>query len=100
MEKTWKVRCRSLAAWDLRKGQDWPEVRESIPAQLCPPTRFAPRDRMSCVKPLTAVVASLPISPREAGPPPPPLLAQDFLVFHPDGGNVTLHRLSPRELVA
>ncbi|GAA5981673.1 hypothetical protein JCM10908_004561 [Rhodotorula pacifica] len=33
-EKAWRVRCRSLAGWDLRKGQDWPEVREVISAPV------------------------------------------------------------------
>ena len=44
MEKTWKVRCCSLAAWDLRKGQDWPEVRESIPARTSEPPAIVKRE--------------------------------------------------------
>lgn len=44
MEKTWKVRCRSLATWDLRKGQDWPEVRESIPARTREPPAVVKRE--------------------------------------------------------
>lgn len=44
MEKTWKVRCRSLAGWDLRKGQDWPEVRESIPARTSEPPAVVKRE--------------------------------------------------------
>lgn len=44
VEKTWKVRCRSLAAWDLRKGQDWPEVREGIPARTSEPPAVVKRE--------------------------------------------------------